>query len=76
MFTQLFGYGFFITLEVGVICPVCLPFFDWPHIWIDPIYVVNVVAVVLFCVDTYIGLLSHILAWSYQLFIFGNPTLA
>ena len=44
------------------------------HIWVARIYVVNVMAAVIICADIYVGLLPHILEWSYQLFVYGNPT--
>ena len=54
---------------------VCVPFVVSPHIYVDPIYAMDVVAAVLFCVDYYIGMLPNILIWTYQLFIFSNPNL-
>ena len=56
-------------------CPLCMLFVVLHHIWVAPIYAVNFVAAVLFFVDTYVGLLTHILAWGYQLFVSGDPTL-
>ena len=45
-----------------------------PHIWVAPIYAVNVVAYILVCVNIYVVLLPHFLAWSYQLLVSGNTT--
>ena len=45
------------------------------RIWVAPIYVVTVFATVLFWVHTYVVLMPHILAWSYQMLIFGNTNL-
>ena len=56
-------------------CPVCVTLVVWPHIRVAPIYLVIVVATVLLYVDTYVGLLSHILEWSYKMCICGNTTL-
>ena len=56
-------------------CPVCMLFVVLPYIWVTPICVVNVVANMMFCVVKYIGLMSHILVWIYQLLVFVNPTL-
>ena len=75
MSPQNFGCRVSITLLVGEVCPLRVTFVILPNRLVDPIYVVNVVAAVLFCVDIYVYLLPHILAWSYQLFVFGNPTL-
>ena len=44
--------------------------FVLPHIWVAAIYAVNVVAAVLVCVDIYVDLLTHILAWRYPMFIY------
>ena len=66
----MFWMRFSLTLEIGVICPPRVPFFVLPCIWVAPICVVNVVTRVL----VYVGLMPHILEWSYQLFIFGNTT--
>ena len=49
--------------------------FVLPHIWVAHIYVVNVVASVLVCVDIYVGMVPHIPEWIYQLLIFGNTNL-
>ena len=58
---------FFLPLLVGLMCPVCVPFFVWPHIWVSTIYVVNVFVAVLLYVDNYVGLMPHIMEWKYQL---------
>ena len=63
----------FLSLLVGVMCPVCVSFVALPQIWVTFIHVVNVVADGLFFVDTYIGLLPHILEWIYQLFFLAIP---
>ena len=55
-------------------CTLHVPFFVFAHMWVAPIYVVNVVADVLVCVDVNVGLLPHIPAWRYQLLVFGNTT--
>ena len=65
----------FLTLVVGVVCSVYVTFVVWDHRWVTLIYVVNVVADVLVCVDIYVGLIPHISAWSYQMLVFGNHTL-
>ena len=65
----------FFTLVVGVVCSVYVTFVVWGHRWVTLIYVVNVVADVLLCFNTYVGLLPHILAWRNQLCIFDNSTL-
>ena len=65
----------FLPLVSGVMCTVHVQFAVSPHSWVAPIYEVNVFAAVLFCVDNYVGLIPHILAWIYQPFIFGNPNL-
>ena len=75
MFPQFIGCGVFLTLVVRVVCLVCMKFVVFSHIWVVPNYVVNVFAAVMFCFGTYVGILSHILAWGYQLFVFVNPTL-
>ena len=62
-------------MVVWVMCPACVPFFVLAHRWFAPIYVVDVVDPVLMYFDTYADLLPHILAWIYQLWIFGNTTL-
>ena len=54
---------------------VHVPFIPPPHRWVATIYVVNVFDTVLFCIDTFVGLLPHILAWSYQMLTFGNTAL-
>ena len=56
-----------ISLLAGVMCQVCVLFVVWDHVWVAPINVVNFVAVVIIFVDTYVGLLPHILVWIYQL---------
>ena len=70
-FWMQFYYSFGSMGDVSSLLAIC----SWTHIWVATIYVENVVADVLFCVGTYVGLLPHILSWSYQLFIFGNTTL-
>ena len=65
---------FYLPLVVGVMFPLRVTFVVFPHICVDPIYMVNIVAAVQICVHIYVGLLPHILEWSYQLFIYGNPT--
>ena len=65
----------FIPLLVWIMCPVLVPFVVCLHIWVSPTYVVNIVAAVPMYVDTYVGLLTNILAWRYQLCTLGNPTL-
>ena len=75
MLTQFFGCGVYITLVVGVICQVHAKFVVWTHIGVSTIHVGNVVAAVLLYVDTFVGLMKHILEWIYQLCVFGNPTL-
>ena len=54
-------------------CPLCVTFVVLTHIWVPTIYVVNFVTSLLVCVEIYVGMLPHILAWSYKLIIFGNP---
>ena len=70
-FWMQFYYSFGSMGDVSSLLAIC----SWTHIWVATIYVVNVVADVLFCVDTYVGLLPHILSWIYQLSVFVNPTL-
>ena len=53
----IFGCGIFLPLVVGVMCPVLVTFVVFPHIWVAPIYVLNIFVAVIFCVDTYVGLL-------------------
>ena len=48
--------------------------FAFTHIWVVTIYAANVVADVLVCVGVYVAMLTHILTWSYALFVYGNPT--
>ena len=73
MFQQCFWMWVFSSFVVGVMCPFFISFFDSPHSGFAPIYVVIVVDAALFPVDTYVGLLTHILEWRYQLLIYGNP---
>ena len=63
-----------LPLLLVLMFPLRVEFFVFTHIWVTPIYVVNIVAAVLVYVDIYVGLLPHILAWRYQLFVSNNPT--
>ena len=51
----------------GVMCTLCVPFVVFPHIWVAPVYAVNVVATVMVCVNIYVVILTHItMKWDFQ----------
>ena len=64
-----------LPLLLVLMFPLRVEFFVFTHIWVTPIYVVNIVATVLVYVDIYVGLLPHILVWNYPLLFFGNKNL-
>ena len=67
-----FGCESSLTLVAGVMCPLHVSFVVLTHRWVSPIYAVNVVATLMVCVDIYVVLLPHILAWNYTLLVYGN----
>ena len=65
----------FLCLVIGVMCPVCISLSVWNCIWVAIINGVHFSVSVVLNVGTCVRILSHILAWNYQLLVHGNPNL-